>query len=187
VARSQTILDNLKKTGGGGKNAFTIGEHQEAVLELEDAAEGVQAPLQRLEHGLAPWVAFVVVPLFALANAGVSLGGDITGTLGQPVTLGVALGLVLGKQVGITVLTWLAVRTGLATLPPSVGWRHIYGASWLAGIGFTTSLFIASLAFGESILLTEAKLGILAGSLVAGGGGWLLLRSAGGDRSGCDR
>ena len=93
-------------------------------------------------------------------------------------TLGVVLGLVVGKQVGVTLSAWLAVRSGLADLPLGVGWRHIYGAGWLAGIGFTMSLFIGSLAFGEGALLDAAKVGILAASLIAGVVGWSLLRSA---------
>jgi NhaA family Na+:H+ antiporter len=88
----------------------------------------------------------------------------------------VALGLVLGKQLGVTLATWLAVRLGAAALPDGVTWRHVYGASWLAGIGFTMSLFVSELAFtGEPHLLTSAKLGILIASLVAGATGWLLL------------
>ncbi len=96
--------------------------------------------------------------------------------MAHPVALGVAAGLVLGKQLGVTLFAWLAARTGLAALPPGVTWRHIYGAAWLAGIGFTMSLFIANLAFDEAALLAPAKVGILAASLVSGGVGWLLLR-----------
>jgi NhaA family Na+:H+ antiporter len=131
-----------------------------------------------MEHVLHPWVAFVIMPLFALANAGVRIEGDLGAALGNQVTLGVVLGLVLGKQLGVTLGAWLAVRSGVTELPTDVSWRHIYGAGWLAGIGFTMSLFVADLAFadpGEAALLTAAKIGILVASLLAGVGGWLIL------------
>jgi NhaA family Na+:H+ antiporter len=125
-----------------------------------------------------PWVAFAIVPIFALANAGVALGGDVLSTLTEPVALGVIVGLLLGKQLGITLTTWLVVRLGLAVLPSEVTWRQISGVSWLAGIGFTTSLFIAGLAFGEGALLAQAKVGILVAAIIAGVGGWGVLSHA---------
>jgi NhaA family Na+:H+ antiporter len=108
----------------------------------------------------------------------VALPANIGGVLSDPVVVGVVLGLVLGKQVGITLAAWVVVRAGLADLPGGVGWRHIYGAAWLGGIGFTMALFIAELAFGDAQALDAAKLGILAASLVAGVGGFLVLRTA---------
>lgn len=129
-----------------------------------------------MEHGLHYWVAFGIMPIFALANAGVNVGGDLSSALTHPVTLGVVVGLVVGKQMGIILFAWLAVRSGLAIMPTNVTWRHIYGISWLGGIGFTMSLFIASLAFGGSPLLAIAKVGILIASLIAGAGGLLILR-----------
>jgi NhaA family Na+:H+ antiporter len=150
--------------------------HQTTVLELEDACEAVQAPLQKLEHQLHTWVAFGIVPIFALANAGVALSREgISGT-GLPIVLGIVLGLVVGKPLGLIGLSWLVVRTGVATLPEGVRWAHIVGAGCLAGLGFTMSLFIAALGFGESPLLEAAKLGILAASLIAGLVGFTLLR-----------
>jgi NhaA family Na+:H+ antiporter len=149
---------------------------------IETAVHHAEAPLQRMEHALERPVAYVIMPIFALANAGVELGGgDIT----SPVSLGIIAGLVLGKQLGVTFFSWLNVRLGIASLPAGVTWRHIYGASWLAGIGFTMSLFISGLAFGPSPLLSTAKVGILAGSLISGVGGWLILRTspARGDQS----
>jgi NhaA family Na+:H+ antiporter len=136
-------------------------------------------PGQRLEHGLANWVAFAVVPIFAFANAGVSLAGMRLGTLAEPVTLGVAAGLVLGKQLGVSGAVWLAVRFRLGRLPEKTGWLHVYGVSMLCGIGFTISLFIGALAFAAADAQAEAKLGVLAGSLVSGLLGWLVLRFAG--------
>jgi NhaA family Na+:H+ antiporter len=178
VSRGRTILAEFERAGAHGSSILTNGPQQEALAELEDAVEGVGAPLQRLEHTLHPWVAFAVVPLFALANAGVTIEGDLASTLGNRVTIGIVLGLVLGKQIGITLFAWLATRAGLTALPDGISWRQIYGTSWLAGIGFTMSLFVADLAFGttgEVDLLIAAKLGILLASLIAGVAGWLVL------------
>jgi NhaA family Na+:H+ antiporter len=176
ASQSRAILDEFEHERSQMANG--ISEIQQSALQtLETYIQYVESPLQRLEHGLHPWVAFCIMPIFALANAGVVLGGDIASALAQPISLGIAAGLVLGKQVGITSFAWLAVRSGLADLPKGISWWHIYGASWLAGIGFTMSLFIAGLAFGEGPELTAAKLGILAASLIAGLAGWLILRS----------
>jgi NhaA family Na+:H+ antiporter len=128
-----------------------------------------------MEHALNRPVAFVIMPLFAFANAGVRLSGDVFASLSWRVVLGVALGLVLGKVLGIFAASWLAVRSRRAELPASVDWRRIFGVSWLGGIGFTMSLFIASLAFGPGALLDSAKVGILGASVVAGGMGALML------------
>jgi len=118
------------------------------------------------------------MPLFALANAGVSLSGDLGKSVTQPITLGVVLGLVLGKPIGVTLASWLAVRWGLASLPENVSWKHIHGAGWLAGIGFTMSLFMTGLAFTDDGHITAAKLGILFASLGAGiVGSVILVRS----------
>jgi NhaA family Na+:H+ antiporter len=114
--------------------------------------------------------------LFACFNAGVQFRGRFFDALFHPVSLGTILGLVVGKQVGILLFAWLAVRSGQATLPEGVNWRSVYGASWLAGIGFTMSLFIAGLAFADPILVSIAKVGILVGSLICGVVGYLLLR-----------
>jgi NhaA family Na+:H+ antiporter len=147
-----------------------------AVRSLETACERVQSPLQRLEDGLHRWVTFAIMPLFALANAGVAISSGFASSLTSRISFGVMAGLILGKQIGITGFAWLAVRTNLASMPKGTTWRQIYGASWLGGIGFTMSLFIASLAFGESTQLTSAKIGILAASIIAGLVGWILLR-----------
>jgi len=178
LRRGREILDEFDRAGEEGPHILTNGGQQAAVGELEAACERVQSPMQRLEHALHPWVAFGIVPLFALANAGVALGGGIGDALTQPVTLGIVAGLVVGKQVGVVLFAWGVVRLGLADLPGDVSWRHVYGAGLLAGIGFTMSLFIGSLAFGEGELLDAAKLGILAASLLAGAAGWLVLRLA---------
>jgi NhaA family Na+:H+ antiporter len=141
-------------------------QQQAAAQALEVIAERIQSPLQRLERLLNPWVAYLVVPIFALANAGVGLGGNLVETLTQPISLGIIAGLVLGKPLGITLFSWLAVKLGIADLPYGVNWRQLFAASWLAGIGFTMSLFIADSAFSGTLLDT-AKMSILAASLLA--------------------
>jgi NhaA family Na+:H+ antiporter len=130
-----------------------------------------------MEHALRGVVAFGIMPIFALANAGVALGGG-GAAVGSPVAWGIVLGLVLGKPLGIVLASHVAVRSGAAELPANTHWRHLHGAGWLGGIGFTMSLFIANLAFGEGPLLDVAKLGVLTASVVAGLAGYTLLRLA---------
>ncbi len=136
------------------------------------------SPLNRLEHLLHPWSSFVVVPLFALANAGVRFAGvDLVDALTSPVALGVAVGLLVGKIIGISAFTAMAVRLGLGRLPRHTTWSHIFGLAALAGIGFTVSLFITGLAFRDPVLTDLAKIGIFAGSGSAGLIGYLILRT----------
>ena len=152
--------------------------HQDALHRLEELTEQAQPPLARLEYGLHGVVTFGIMPLFALANAGVPLHGA-AGLIGSPVALGVVLGLVLGKPIGISLAAWLAVKSGMAARPSGASWPMIHGVAWLGGIGFTMSLFIAGLAFGNSEpLLRAAKLGTFVASVLAGVVGWFLLRSA---------
>lgn len=146
----------------------------------EDAHGHGGSLLHRLEHALHPWVAFGVLPVFAFANAGVPVLSLSLADVLHPVPLGIALGLFAGKQVGIMGMSWIAVRLGLAAVPEGVGWRLLHGASLLCGIGFTMSLFIASLAFeqgGEAYFGLD-RLGILLGTAVSGVIGWLVLRGA---------
>jgi NhaA family Na+:H+ antiporter len=150
-------------------------EQQSAVEAIEREALRVQSPLQRLEHRLHYFVAFFVMPVFALANAGVALGGEGGLNWTSRVIWGVALGLLIGKPLGIALFSWLAVRLGLAQLPQGINFVHIVGVGFLGGIGFTMALFIAGLAFrGDE--LNYAKLGILAGSALAGVIGFMMLR-----------
>lgn len=135
--------------------------------------------LERMEHALHPWVAFLVVPIFALANAGVSLAGVEASALFAPLPLGIALGLIVGKQIGIFGFAWLAVKTGVSSLPEGITWRHVWGLSLVAGIGFTMSLFIGNLAFADPALIDQVKLGVLSGSLVAALAGVAILMGAG--------
>ncbi len=143
------------------------------------APDAVDSPLHRLEHALHPWSAFLIVPLFGFANAGVSFEGLSPSILLEPLPLGIAAGLFLGKQLGIFGSIWLAVKTGIAQRPGNAGWRQIYGVSLLAGIGFTMSLFIGGLAFpGNELLVDEVKIGVLLGSIVSAVAGYAVLRSA---------
>ena len=177
--RARSAIDEFEASCQPGETVLTNRGQQEAIEALERASEEAQSPLLTMEHRLHGVVAFVIMPLFALANAGVELGADMFGSLSLSVTVGIVLGLVLGKPIGITLFAWLAVRMGVAALPEHATWRTLHGVSWLGGIGFTMSLFIANLAFGEASLLNSAKVGILAASSIAGVAGWLMLRGAG--------
>ena len=140
-----------------------------ALRDLEELARETQPILDRLEHALHPWTSYVIVPIFALANAGIELsGGAISDAATSRVTGGVALGLVLGKPLGIFVFSWLSVRAGIAALPNGVTWLHILGAGLIAGIGFTVSIFVSNLAFTDPTLVDDAKIGILGGSALMG-------------------
>jgi NhaA family Na+:H+ antiporter len=161
------FLEEFDKAETGDLLVLTSKGQQEALHALEKATEQVQAPLIRLEHGLQPLVQYGIMPAFALANAGVRLTGEIDGPLLTPVTAGIVLGLVVGKPLGIVLFSWLAVRFRFARLPAATSWGFLHGAAWIGGIGFTMSLFIAALAF-EGAMLAPAKVGILAGSALAG-------------------
>jgi NhaA family Na+:H+ antiporter len=139
----------------------------------EIAARETLSPVERLEIGLHPWVGFLIMPLFALANAGMSIS---FGNIGNPITWAVFAGFVFGKPVGILMFSWLAVRFGIAKRPDELSWRLLAGGGLLAGIGFTMALFIANLAF-DPVLIDNAKLGILLASAVSAGAGVALLAS----------
>ena len=144
-------------------------------LRTRDAAE--TPPLVRAEHALYGFVTLFIMPVFAFANAGVSLGELSLSDLFSPLTLGIAGGLFVGKQVGVFGFAWAGVRLGLCRLPQGVSWWHVYGAAALAGIGFTMSLFIGTLAFDEPALQSSARLGVLSGSLLSGIVGYVILRT----------
>jgi Na+:H+ antiporter, NhaA family len=148
------------------------------ILSIEETLEDLSSPLNRFVHALHPFVAFGVMPLFALTNAGLSLGALTTSDLVAPVALGTFAGLLFGKTIGIFSLTLLAVRLGLAPMPGGATRVQLLGASVTAGIGFTVAIFIANLAFADPLLLGQAKLGILVGSLAAGVMGFAVLRLA---------
>ncbi|GBE00792.1 MAG TPA: Na+/H+ antiporter NhaA [Nitrospirae bacterium] len=154
---------------GCGRSILLNQRHLNAVQSIELACHHVETPLQRLEHSLHPWVAFVVVPVFALANAGITFGEvELSRAFSDPLTLGIILGLVVGKPLGISLSSFIFVKSGLASLPKSIRWEHILGASMLGGIGFTMSLFIAGLSFPAGEILNYSKLGIITASLISG-------------------
>ena len=143
------------------------------------APDDATSPLHRLEHALHPWVAFAIVLLFGFANAGVSLAGASLGTLAEPLVLGIALGLFLGKQFGIFGAIWGADRLGIARRPAGVSWAQLYGMALVAGIGFTMSLFIGGLAFADPALIERVKIGVLAGSIASAMAGVVVLAACG--------
>ena len=148
-----------------------------AAMTVPLAARG-QEPLVRMEHSLHYYVAFLIIPIFGFANAGVSFVGVSAGDLLSPLPLGIALGLLVGKQVGIFGFGWLAIRSGVAAMPAGVGWRQLHAMSLLAAIGFTMSLFIGNLAFADPVLIDQVKIGVLAGSLMAALAGYFLLKAS---------
>ncbi|MGR3734733.1 Na+/H+ antiporter NhaA [Pseudophaeobacter sp.] len=139
---------------------------------------GDKALLHRIEHGLHPWVAFLILPIFAFTNAGGSFAGLTVGDFTHPLTLRIIAGLFFGKQAGVLIVTWIGVKSGLAKLPDGVTWRHIYGVACLTGVGFTMSLFIGSLAFGNDDTMNAVRLGVVAGSVLSGLLGVSVLRTA---------
>lgn len=134
------------------------------------------SPLHRLEEALTPWVNFAIIPLFAFANAGVVLTGLSLSDLSAPLPLGVGLGLLIGKMTGVFGVTWAMVRLGLAGMPAGASWGQVFGVACLAGIGFTMSLFIGGLSFDDQAMMNQVRLGVLAGSGIAGLLGWTVLR-----------
>lgn len=176
LRRSRWILDRYSEDRAMPRHRERI--DQDAMALSKIARESV-APLDRLEAALHPWSSFVIVPLFALANAGVRfIDIDVGAAATSAVSVGVVTGLIVGKTVGITLATWIAVRVGIGRLPERTGWTQIMGLAALAGIGFTVSLFVTELAFTSPVLADRAKIGIFIGSVAAGVIGWVLLRSS---------
>jgi NhaA family Na+:H+ antiporter len=153
-------------------------DQYEALRTIDLAATDMLPPGLVLERYLHVGQAFLILPLFAFFNAGVKIGGDYLELLSNPISLGIILGLVLGKQIGVFLFSWLAIKTGRAALPTGVSWGQMWGVSCLAGVGFTMSLFISELAFEDPELVSEAKIGILMASLIAGVLGYLVLTRA---------
>jgi NhaA family Na+:H+ antiporter len=178
LGRARGALDEFEAACYVAPTILSNEAQQRATQDLEQLCEEVETPMTHLQHQLNPWVAYGILPLFAFANAGVPLGSGFSQLLSSPVTWGVVAGLVLGKPLGITLFSWLAVRLGIAILPGAFTWRQILGVGWLGGIGFTISLFVAELAFVVGPLGNAARVGILVGSVVAGAIGYLILRAA---------
>ncbi len=182
VARGRALLNIFEQDDSRrirrGQLALTTGVQTRVLDELESATKQVESPLQQLEHALHPWVAFVIMPLFAFANAHVIIDSSLLAALTSPVTIGIVLGLVVGKPVGVILFAWLAVKAGVATLPRSVNWAQIVGAALLGGIGFTMSIFVTGLAFMSPELILQAKAGIMIASVIAGVGGYAIIRGS---------
>ncbi|MBV6653797.1 MAG: Na+/H+ antiporter NhaA [Mameliella sp.] len=185
VPEFMDALDELQvkiRKAPAGKNGLLSKDQIKYIDNLDDWATEVQSPLQRMEHKLHNWVAYVIMPIFALSNAGVTIGTDTV--LNTNLILGIALALIVGKAVGVFLMSNLALKLGISQLPEGVKNLQILGVSFLAGVGFTMSIFIANLAFsGQPALLDSAKVGILIGSLLAGLTGYILLRQLGGKRA----
>jgi NhaA family Na+:H+ antiporter len=171
-------VERIEEVDVPGAHVLEDETQQEYAREIARAADQMQAPLQRLEHQLEPFVSFIVLPVFALANAGVTLVGvPLDQVLVAPVELGVLFGLLIGKPVGVVLATWIGVRTRLGDLPEGTTWLHVIGAGMLAGIGFTMALFVSALAFArDPLALTEARVGIFAASILAGVIGYAFMR-----------
>lgn len=153
-------------------------ETEQYIAEVGRMAMYATSPLERLERALSPWVAYVIVPIFALANAGVALSSDaVRGVVTDRVTLGVVLGLVAGKTIGVFGASAIGIKLGIGRLPAGTTWRHMFGLAIVAGVGFTVALFVTSLSFDDPAVADAAKIGILAGSLLAGVLGYVVLRS----------
>lgn len=166
------LLSGVHATVAGVLAAMTI-----PIRCTPGAPDADDSPLHRLEHGVHPWSAYLIVPLFGFANAGLTLNAQVFGALLAPLPLGVALGLFVGKQIGVFGSVWIATKLGIAERPAGANWAQVYGMAMLCGIGFTMSLFIGALAFpGSALLVEEAKGGILMGSLVSALAGYALLR-----------
>jgi NhaA family Na+:H+ antiporter len=174
--------------GDCGYSTLLNPEHLNAVRDIEIACHDVETPLQRMEYSLHSWIAYLVLPLFALGNAGLTLTGlDLSSALQERVSLGIVLGLVLGKPLGIISFTYLAHKALKSPLPEGVTWQHVTGAGALAGIGFTMSLFMASLSFSSSQDVQLSKLAIMVGSLASAGCGLVILALADGEHRPDDR
>jgi Na+:H+ antiporter, NhaA family len=175
LSSSKKSLDELEYSRSKNSKDITTDELNTSVFRLENSCEKVLAPAHRIEHKLHPYVAYFIAPLFAFANAGVRIEGSFLDALLRPVTIGIILGLFFGKQIGISLFSWLSFKFKISVLPNGATFKQIYGIGCLGGIGFTMSLFIANLAFANIQILNDAKIGILFGSLISGIAGYITL------------
>jgi NhaA family Na+:H+ antiporter len=172
AADAQDLIDRFKLA----QEADSDEVQANILAQMEDLTQGTEAPLERLERALHRWVSFGIVPLFALANAGVHVSSETAdAAIGSPVSQGVFLGLLLGKPVGIFLVTWLAVRLGICEMPRGATWPQVLGIGMLGGIGFTVALLITDLGFERELLIDEAKLGVLCASVAAAIAGLIFL------------
>lgn len=175
VDKMKNLLSRFEKAKTDEKSTLISGEQIEVIEKMKFYSNAALTPLQRLEHSLHPIIAFIIMPIFALANAGVTFNNQILNELNSPVTYGIILGLVAGKFIGITAIVKLLTLLKITSLPTGVTWRHIVGVGFIAGVGFTMSLFINNLAFKDPALISQAKTGILFASIIAGVAGYLIL------------
>lgn len=175
LSRAENLMRQIRQMGSVS-GPFHNNEKMGSLLALEHITHDAMSPLQRMEHEMHHWVIFCVMPIFALANAGISMNmEELAVAATSPVTIGVGLGLLVGKPVGITLVAWIAVKLRLAHLPENTRWREIFGVGILAGIGFTMSMFITNLAFMDPQRVAAAKVGIFVASLLAGIIGYVFL------------
>ena len=184
LARSEKILDEFRTAEALGDPIVSSATRSSALERMAADCVRAEAPMLRFEHALVPWNKHIIMPVFALANAGVVLGAGAARVLADPISLGVICGLVFGKPTGVVLFSWLATKSRMATMLDGISWRQIAGIGMLAGIGFTMSLFVSNLAFGDAAGVELAKIGILAASLISGVAGAVVLakrrqRSAG--------
>lgn len=177
VLKMNALTKDFEKSAPNNVSLLTH-DQLNIVEKIRYYSKAALTPLQRLEHSMHPLVAFVVMPIFALANAGITFSGSFTENMVSNVSLGVIFGLVLGKFIGIVLISKILVQLKLSALPNELRWRHIYGVSLLAGVGFTMSLFIADLAFVNPTFIIQSKIGIFIASIICGIGGFLVLRKA---------
>jgi len=178
ISNAEACLEKAKEKLESGSCIVTDSEQLNTVGVIHTRAGETLPTGLMLEHYLHPVQVWLILPLFALANAGVPLGGNLTEVLTSPLALGIIAGLVVGKPLGVFLMSWLVVRTGMGRLPAGVTWAQVVGAGCLAGIGFTMSLFVSDLAFDDPALITAAKIGILAASLISGIIGFVILSKA---------
>lgn len=174
VDKLKNLLDSFKSTSSNDNTLLTK-DQAHILSEIEVLNEEAHTPLQRLEHAMHPVSIYFILPLFALANAGVHIEGNITEMILHPVSLGIIAGLVLGKFLGISLFSKLVIKLKIGTLPEGLTWNHIYGVAFLAGIGFTMSMFISELAFVEDEFKQIAKVGIIVASLISASIGMIWL------------
>jgi Na+/H+ antiporter NhaA len=160
--------------------SFLVDPTPDRAAAAQAAVSDAVSPNERLQRQIQPWSSYVIVPLFVLANAGVAITGEtLRAAVTSPITWGIVVGLVVGKPIGVTVATWVALRTHLGTVPDTLRWGQLIGGAGLSGIGFTVALFVTELALSDEALIADAKIGILAGSMLAAAVGWLIFRLAG--------
>ncbi|NOR87200.1 MAG: Na+/H+ antiporter NhaA [Bacteroidales bacterium] len=177
VSRIKTKISKFEKENTNDVSLLTSNQAH-LVDAIDDLTDDAHTPLQKLEHSLHPITAYFILPLFALANAGIVIEGKLIDLLMTPISLGIIAGLVIGKTLGITAFSWIAIKLKLANLPEGTGWKEVIGASMLAGIGFTMSIFVADLAFNDQETIQTAKVGIFAASFIAAILGLILLSSS---------